>query len=116
MNVSNMPMDKLYKFADNSYVWSTMLYETRNGNYKNDKPSKYTEVFRIDGNGLLSRVASGRLVDNPSINDYEHRFAIFDYDNDTTYSFFVETPFREANLDELYEIKELMEQRIRVTK
>ncbi len=105
VNVSNMPMNKLYKFADRSYVWTTQLYETRNGNYKDTTPKEYTEVYRIDGSGLFTRVASGRLVDNPAINDYDHRFSIFDYDQDMMLSFFVEEPFKEANLDELYKLQ-----------
>ena len=106
LNVSNMPMNKLYKFADNSFVWSVMLNETRNGNYQQEKPFKFTEVYRIDGTGFMKRVASGRLVDNPAINDYEHRFSIFDYDNDMELSFFVETPFKEAELADLYKMRD----------
>ncbi len=106
LNVSNMPMNKLYKFDNNSYVWSVMLKETRGGNYPSNEPSKFTEVYRIDGTGSLVRVASGRLVDNPSINDFDHRFSIFDYDADCDYSFFVEMPLQEANLDELYKLRD----------
>ena len=106
LNVSNMPMNKLYKFAEGSYVWSTMLKETREGNYPSNQPSKFTEVYRIDGNGILTRVASGRLVDNPSINDFDKRFSISDYDQDYILSFFVEEPLKEADLSELYKLRD----------
>ena len=106
VNVSNMPKNKLYKFADRSYVWKTMLYETRDGNYKDMNPKEYTEVYRIDGTGLMRRIASGRLVNNPSINDYDSRFSIFDYDQDMELSFFVEEPFKEANLEDLYKLQQ----------
>lgn len=105
INVSNMPMNKLYKFGDNSYVWTVLLKQTREGNYISSEPKKYTEVYRLDGNGNLVRIASGRLVDNPSINDYDNRFSIFDYDKDYDLSFFVEQPFKEANLDDLYKLR-----------
>ena len=106
INVSNMPMNKLFKFGENSYVWSVMLNETRDGNYHNSEKRKYTEVYRIDANGNLVRIASGSLIDNPSINDYDNRFSIFDYDQDSGYSFFVEQPFKEANLDDLYKLRD----------
>lgn len=106
VNVSNMPINKLYKFADDSFVFSTMLKETRGGNYPQNTPTKFTEVYRIDGNGFMQRVASGNLVDNPSINDYDHRFSIFDYDKDMALSFFVETPFEEADLNDLYKLRD----------
>ena len=105
VNVSNMPMDKLYKFNDNSFVWSTMLSETRGGYFKQEKPSKFTEVYKIDETGFMKRVASGRLVDNPAINDFDHRFSIYDYDNDMDFSFFVKT-FEEADLEDLYKMRD----------
>ena len=106
INVSNMPMNKLYKFADNSFVWSVMLSETRGGNYKQNTPTKFTEVYRVDGTGFMIRAASGRLVDNPAINDFNHRFSVFDYDNDMELSFFVEMPLKEATLDDLYMLRD----------
>ena len=106
LNVSNMPMNRLYKFADNSYVWSIMLKETRGGNYRESEPSKYTEVYKIDATGRLMRETSGRLVSNPDAMDPNKRFAIFDPDADCCYSFFVETPLEEANLDELYKLRD----------
>ena len=105
-NVSNMPLNKLYKFADDSFVWSTMLTETRGRSYIQNEPMKFTEVYRIDDTGFMKRAASGKLVDKQGNNDYEHRFVIHDYDNDMDFSFFVETPFEEANLDDLYKMRE----------
>ena len=106
VNVSNMPMNRLYKFGDNSYVWSVMLNETREGIYRNDESRKYTEVYRIDENGVLTRIASGSLVDKPSTNDYDKRFAIYDYDKNCVLSFFIEKPISEVNLDDLYKLRD----------
>ena len=111
LNVSNMPMNKIHKFSDNGYVWSIMLNETRGGNYSTNEPKKYTEVYRIDSDGFLIRVASGRLVDNPSLNDYEHRFSIFDYDKDCDLTFFVEKEFKEVSLDDLFKLQKAIPQK-----
>jgi len=106
LNVSNMPMNTLYKFANNSYVWSIMLKETRGGNYRDTESSKYTEVYRIDDTGRLLRETSGRLVSNPDAMDFNKRFSIFDPDADCCYSFFVETPLEEVNMHELYRLRD----------
>ena len=109
-NVSTMSMYKLYKFSDDSFVWSTMLNETRGGSYRQDKPFKFTEVYRIDNSGDLFRIASGRLIDNPAINDFDHRFSIYDYDKDLSLTFFVTCPFKEANLEDLYNLRNAISQ------
>ena len=105
-NVSNMPLNKLYKFADGSFVWATMLNETRGGLFKQDEPSRFTEVFQIDSDGFFERIASGRVVDTPGNTDYDHRFVIYDYDKNITLSFFVTKRFKEATLKDLYGLKE----------
>ena len=90
-NVSNMPLNTVYKFGNNDYVWSIMLNQTRNGQNKQEKPTRYTEVYRIDRDGLMKKIASGRLIENPD-SDYSRRFVIYDYDQDTNLSFFIDGP------------------------
>ncbi len=113
-NVSNMPLNTLYRFDDNRYVWTVELNETRAGNYKSKEPIKLTEVYVVDGSGLMSRLVSGRLNVNPAINDFNHRFSIFDYDKDTEYSFMIKGPFREAKLDEVYKLRDIIEREYKI--
>ena len=40
LNVSNMPLNTIYRFDTNKYVMSTMLKETRDGNYIANEPKK----------------------------------------------------------------------------
>lgn len=106
LNVSNINENTLYKFDDNRYVIKLPLTETRNGNYKTDKPRLFTEVYSIDGTGFMVRLASGALVNNPAVYDYSKDFAIRDYDNDELLSFAVTMPLKEANLEELRKLRE----------
>ncbi len=106
INVSNMPINTLYKFDDNKYVMALMLKETREGGYPSNKASRFTEVYQIDDTGFISRIASGKLIDNPSVYDFDKLFAIKDMDMDTIMSFAVTKPLKEVNLNELYQVKE----------
>ena len=106
VNVANMPINTLYKFDTNKYVWSTLLKETRNGNYKQDEFVKFTEVYEITEEGYMRLIASGKLVDNPEVFDYSKEFAIFDYDKDDTISFKVTMFLQEFGINELHELRE----------
>ena len=108
VNVSNMPLGKLYKFDDNRYVIKLKLTETRGGNYPSNEPHVFTEVYQIDGMGFMERIVSGNLINNRSVFDFDKNFAIFDYDQDTSYSFGV-TEFKEASLEELYKLRAAVE-------
>ena len=106
VNVSNMPLGTLYKFDDNRYVIALMLYETRNGNYKSKEPSRFTEVYQIDGDGYMSRMASGSLVNNPDVFDFDKNFSIMDYDMDMNINFAVNGGLKETSLEELYKLRD----------
>ena len=106
VNVSNMPINTLYRFDTNKYVWSTMLNETRNGHYKQSEFTKFTEVYEITNEGYMNLIASGKLVDNPDVFDYSKEFAIFDYDKDDTISFRVTMFLEELDIKELNELRE----------
>ena len=104
INVSNMPLNTIYRFDVNKYVMSTMLTETRDGD-KLKKPTKLIEVYKIDNDGVLLRMASGTLIDKPNVYDYDHLFAIRDMDKDMTISFKVPMYLQEISLNELYELR-----------
>ena len=101
-----MPLNTLYRFDTNRYVFSTMLNETRNGNYKQDKSIRFTEVYEITEEGYMNLVASGKLVDNPNVFDYSREFAIRDYDKDDIINFKVTMFLEELELKELQELRE----------
>ena len=105
-NVSNIPINTLYKFADNKYIIALMLNETRNGNYYKEEPRRFTEVYEIRGPEFMSRIASGLFVDNPNVYDYNKGFAIRDLDSNDTFSFEVTMPLEEANLDEINKVRD----------
>lgn len=90
INVSNMPVGKLYQISDKRYVIKLLLKETRRGNYPSNEPSEFIEVYEKDDNEYMHRVASGGLVNNPSVFDFNKHFAIFDYDQDMIIHFDVE--------------------------
>ena len=106
VNVSNMPINTLYRFDTNRYVFSTMLNETRNGNYKQEDATRFTEVYEITDEGYMSLVASGKLIDNPNVFDYSKEFAIRDYDRDDVISFKVTMFLEEVGIKELHELRE----------
>ena len=91
VNIKNMPLGKLYEFADRRYVWKIQrLHGTRSGNYLTvaEDPTVYTEVFDLREDGRLWPEWSGRLIDNPGLygeKGLDHRgcFSIFSYDQDT---------------------------------
>ena len=106
INVSNMPENVLYKFDNDRYVIAFRLNETRNGAYHFDEPTRITEVYTILGNGLMDRIASGRLVDNPSVFNYNEKFAINDYERDDMITFGVTMPLQQAGVEEFKKLRE----------
>ena len=105
VNVSNIPLNTIYRFDINKYVMSTMLTNTRGENYPLREPTRFTEVYQIDDDGYLYRVASGTLIDNPMIYDFAHGFAIRDYDKDMVVSFKISMNLEKVGLKELYELQ-----------
>jgi hypothetical protein len=95
VNIKNMPLGKLYEFADRRYVWKIQRsHGTRGGNYLRvaEDPMVYTEVFGLGEDGKLWLDWSGRLIDNPGVygeNGLDKRgcFSIFSPDQDTTSTF-----------------------------
>ena len=95
VNLGNMPQGQLYEYADGCYVWKIMRTNgTRGANYlrTDPEPREYTEVFRMENDGKLGIVWSGRLETNPGVFnekclDSQGRFSIFSYDQDTAARF-----------------------------
>ena len=106
-NVSNMPINTLYKFDDNRYVIKLMLKETRDGNYPSNEASEFTEVYEKNTDGYMYRKVSGILVDNPDVFDFNKQFAIYDPDNDMQITFEVKE-FNE-HVEELSEVRQAIE-------
>ena len=95
VTVYNMPENRLYQFDSDKYVWKTKLNSTRGGNYPAREPMSVTEVYQKEDN-FFRCVASGRLFNNKyTITDYE--FTIFDYDVDTSLTFGIKMPLKEAD-------------------
>ena len=106
IDVSNMPINILYRFDVNKYVWSTLLTESKEGKYKTDEPQRYTEVYEITDNGYIKMISSGRLLPNVDYYDYSRGFSIWDYDQEKKYDFKVTTQLEELKLKDLYEIRD----------
>ena len=106
LGVSNMPSNTLYKFDINKYVWSTMLNESRSGNYKQNQPIRYTEVYEISEEGYINLIASGRLTPSDDVVDYTKGFSIWDYDKEGKINFNIKNDLQEIKLNELYEIRD----------
>ncbi len=102
VNVSNMPMDTVYRFSDDSIVWSKKTTEKE----PFQKSNVITEVWRLNAANELLRQARGELVDNPNGNDYDNRFVIHDLDINKDLTFYVTSPFEKATLEYLYVLKE----------
>ena len=105
MNVKNIPLNTVYRFDVNKYVLSTMLDRTRDGQSIFTEPKKFTEIYQISEDGVLLRIASGTLIDNPEVYDFNRGFAIKDYDKDMILSFKVPFELQEVGLKELYELR-----------
>ena len=116
LNVSNIPMNTLYKFGDNYYVISLMLDQTRNNTYPLDKPKRFTEVYKLDPDGIMTRVTSGILVDNSAAYNFNEEFAIRDYDMDDIFSFKVNMPLKEVGLEELYKVRDAIARSYKASK
>lgn len=108
INVLNMPINTLYKFAENRYVFSLMLNSTRLGNFYSEEPMRFTEVYEIDNDGNMIKLVSGKLIDNPRVFNLDKTFLIYDYDQDLSYAFDVQIPLEEASLQEVKKLKEAM--------
>ena len=106
INVLNMPLDTLYKFAYNRYVFASMLKSSRLGNYCSEEPIRITEVYEIDSNDNMIKLVSGKLIDNSRVFNFDKTFIIYDYDQDLSYAFDVQMPLEEANSLELLKLKE----------
>ena len=105
LNIYNIPINTLYRFDINKYVWTTYLTETRGNSHKQDRPLKVTEVYEITDEGYMRLVASGKLINEPDKGDFSREFGIFDYDKETTTNFKVTMYLHEVGLKELYELR-----------
>jgi len=106
INVSSIPLNTIYRFDVNKYIWSTMLSESRDGSIKHKKPIKYTEVYEITKDGYMRLVASGNLVHNKSNDGYSQGFAIENNDDKSKTDFRVTMYLHEVTLRELYELRD----------
>ena len=84
--ITNIPLNKVFKFSENRYVWKTTRNSTRKGNY-DGKEYISTEIFTKDKLGKISCIWDGQLVTNPSLYkkdglDNNNCFRIFSYDMD----------------------------------
>lgn len=116
LNVSNMPLNTLYKFDDNRYVISFMLDATRNHSYPLNKPKRFTEVYQVDANGVMTRVVSGDLINKPDVYDFDKMFSIKDCDMDQIFSFKINKPFHEVELNELYKLRDAVNNNKKINK
>ncbi|MBR4262771.1 MAG: hypothetical protein IKQ35_05345 [Bacilli bacterium] len=87
VNLKTMPKDVLFQYREDGYVWKRDRFETRDGNYANDTPTTYTEIFKTTNSGDIKCVWSGSLTDNPGLYgenglDSENMFHIFSFDQD----------------------------------
>ena len=107
LNVSNIPLNTVYKFNCDSYIIAVMLNETRRGKYRLREPKRFTEIYQ-NNDGVMVRVVSGEIVDNPRLYNYDRNFAIFDYDTNEVYNFNVDMPLIDVTSDELYKINDIL--------
>ena len=107
INVSNLPLNRLYQFDNNHYICSMMLDETRRHKYQLDKPKRFTEVYRFSDDGI-EILASGEVVDNSKLYNFDRNFAIFDFDRNDTIDFNITMPLKDITLDKSYELSELI--------
>ena len=106
INVSNIPLNTIYKFDVNKYIWTTMLTESRDGSIKHNNPVKYAEVYEITKEGYMKLLASGKLVHNKNNDGYSQGFAIEDYNEKSKTDFRITMYLREVTLRELYELRD----------
>ena len=104
-SVSTIPENHLFQFDDNKYVWRIKLNSTRGGNYPAREPFVFTEVYE-KGLDRLNCIASGLLRENISRGE----FSVFDYDQDTNYTFGITMPLKEAGRNELMMLRENISQ------
>ena len=105
VNVSNIPLNTLYRFDINKYIWKTKIHETRGGKHKQDIPFIVTEVYEITQEGFFRLVASGKLTTEPGKRDFRE-FGIFDYDKNVTNNFKTTMHLEELKLNEWYELRD----------
>ena len=106
LNVWNIPINKLYRFDTNKYIYKTKLSETRGGSHKEKGTFEVVEVYELTMEGYTRLVASGKMVDEPLNRQNEREFQIFDYDKNETIPFKVSMYLQEVTLKELYELRE----------
>ena len=109
INVSNLPLNTLFQFDKNCYICSLMLDETRRHKYQLDNPKKFTEVYRVSDDGL-EILASGEVIDNPRLYNFDRNFAIFDYDNKDVVDFKITMPLKDITASDSHELDELIPQ------
>ena len=106
LNVFNIPINTLYRFDVNKYVFTTILAETRGGIKRTDNPVKVTEVYELTDEGYIKRLASGKLTTEPGKRDFTKEFSIFDYDKKTTTNFKISMYLEELKLNDLFELRD----------
>ncbi len=111
LTIYHIPEYRLYQFDSDKYVWKTKLNSTRSGSYPAREPIPLTEVYEKEDDNLRC-VASGSLY-NSKYSNGPDEFTIFDYDVDTSLSFRIKMPLKEADKktyqmlrDNLAEVKE----------
>ena len=108
INVLNIPLNTLYKFAYNRFVFTTMLNSTRLGSYYSEKPFRVMEVYELDSDGNMIKLVSGKLIDNSRVFGFDKTFIIYDYDQDYSYAFDIQMPLEEASKEELEKLHEAL--------
>ena len=103
-NVSDIPKYDLFQFDEYYYVWKIELHSTRKGKYPAKEVMDITEVYEIYNNMVIC-VASGRLIENKNSNT-NNKISIFDYDQNTIYTFDITKPLKKASTDTLLLLRE----------
>ncbi len=107
ITVYNMPENMLYQMASDKYIWKVKLNGIRKGNHESNNTRIFTEIFESK-NGMLNLLASGKLMDNPFTRK-DDEVCIFNYDDDTSYTYKVECPLKEAKLDVMYQLRDYIQ-------
>ena len=103
-NVKNIPLNNLYQFDNNKYVWRI------EGNYidsdGHNKPIILTEVYELGKNDTLDLISSGKLIENDDVYKDYHDFTIFDYNKNVTTSFQTTMNLTPAPLMIIYKLRD----------
>ena len=103
-SVFDIPENQLFQFDKYYYVWKIKMHSTRGGRHSFDKALDIAEVYEIY-NDMVTCVASGRLVENKN-SSFNNEFSIFDYDQDTNYTFHIANRLKEADKSELLLVRD----------